>query len=154
MNFALAQKAPITVQIDGEPYNFPPFVRKDWVAWASAIDAERTNLAMRELAPETRARFLLVYGLQPVDHAELSRRINTPEGTGRIIRTCGERGSVPKEVLDKLLDSGNERELETLAMMLASVVDPERIVPTKPSDQKGEEKPADPLPKSEPGSNA
>lgn len=152
MNFTTAGKSPIVVTIDGTKYPLRRMVGADWVAWAADLDAERLAAATADLTPESRARLLMVFPVQPCDDAELSRRICTPDGKRRIIRTCA-AGIVPADVLARLLDGSHERDLETLAMLLASVVDPDvlaaatRAAPAP--DQEGDENPLPPPPASE-----
>lgn len=141
MKFNLANKQPITVNIEGMDYHLKRFTRGDWCAWAGEIDGKRVSEATDGLPPLERARLLLIYSVEPVGNAELSRRLYTQEGTGRIIRTCADRSGVPKEVVDKLLDGGDAKDLETLAIMLGSIVDPSDIKP--PPGATGES--ADPL---------
>jgi len=144
MKFALANKAPITVNIDGTDYALKRFTRGDFVKWASEIDGKRISEATDGVDPIQRAKLLLVYTQEPVGHAELIRRIYSPEGTGRIIRTCAEKSGVPTDVVAKLLEDGDEKDLETLAIMLASIVDPAEVAAAveKPA---GQDEGADPL---------
>lgn len=151
MKFALANKAPITVNIDGTDYALQRFTRGDFVKWASEVDGKRISEATEGVDPIQRAKLLLVYTQEPVGHAELIRRIYSPEGTGRIIRTCAEKSGVPKDVLDKLMDNGDERDLETLAIMLASIVDPAEVTPAE-TPAAGES--ADPLSSPQPSREA
>jgi hypothetical protein len=144
LNFALANKAPITVNIDGTDYALKRFTRGDFVKWASEIDGNRISEATKGVDPIQRAKLLLVYTQEPVNHAELCRRIYSPEGTGRIIRTCAEKSGVAAEVVAKLLEDGDEKDLETLAVMLASIIDPTEARTSgdkPPADEDG----ADPL---------
>lgn len=141
MKFALANKAPISVDIDGTVYPLKRFTRGDFIRWASEIDGRRISEATEGLEPTQRAKLLLIFAQEPVGHAELGRRIYSPEGTGRIIRTCAEKSGVPSEVIEKLMEDGDEKDLETLAVMLASIAEPSE--PAKTND--GGDKSADPL---------
>lgn len=123
MNFALANKSPIGVTIEGKNYSLKRFTRADWVKWAAEIDGARAAQATVDLDPIQRSRMLLIYTVEPVSHADLGRRVQTPEGTGRIIKTCAEKSGVPQDVVDRLLSDGDEEDLATLALMLASIVD-------------------------------
>lgn len=123
MKFNIANKAPIVVTIDGTEYKFRPISRPFWVEWAASLDAARLESAMNGLDTLQRSKMQLVYGIEPTLHSELVRRIYTPDGTGRIIRESGAKGGVPQAVVDGLLENGDERELETLALMLASIAD-------------------------------
>jgi hypothetical protein len=124
MNFALANKAPITVTVGGKPYALKRFGRGDWIRWASEIDGERAVKATEGLDPIQRSKMLLIYGVEPTLHSDLERRVFSPEGTGRIIRVCCEKSGIPKDVVETILDEEtDERDLETLATMLASIID-------------------------------
>jgi hypothetical protein len=144
MNFALANKAPINVNIEGKDYSLKRFTRGDWVAWAAEIDGARSAEATAGLDPLQRSRMLLIYTVEPVSHADLGRRVQTPEGTGRIIKTCAEKSAVPQDVIDRLLSDGDEEDLATLALMLASIVDPLEK-PDRPDAKEEGGEAADPL---------
>jgi hypothetical protein len=155
VNFQLSNNGPVVVNVNGTPYNFARFRRRDWVDWGAAIDAERNAAATEGLEPQERARLLMVFPPQPVTHNELAARIATPAGVERIIRACGERGGVPKDVLDQLLEDGNEIELESLAMILASVIDPLKMAAqAKGNGEKPAEDPNPLPPPSAPASSA
>jgi hypothetical protein len=147
VKFNIANKAPINVSIDGTDYALKRFTRGDWVAWASAVDGRRVTEATEGLDAIQRSRLLLIYPVEPVGHADLIRRLYTPEGTGHVIRTCAVKSGVPTTAIDALLEQGDERDLETLAVLLASIVDPSEAPATEPP-KAGE---ADPLPSSAKG---
>jgi hypothetical protein len=127
MNFSLSQKSPIGVTIDGVAYRITPFLRRDWAAWAADVDAERLTRACEHLTPESRAKLLLIFPQSPVDHSELTRQAFAPSGTARIIRTCAARSGVPHEIVEKLLEEGDDTDVRTLALLLASIVDRSEI---------------------------
>jgi hypothetical protein len=164
MNFQLANKGPIHVEVDGRPYDVPRFVRRDWVAWAAELDAKRSAAAVAHLPKgEARARFLTVYPVMPVDTTELTRHAFTTAGTERILRTCLGRAGVPAETIDRLFAEAEDvRQLDTLAVTLASLYDPTEVKDegeaevaegdgTLPGEGKAPEKP-DPLPSAGSGS--
>ncbi len=125
MRFNIANKAPISVTIEGIEYQLPPVRRRFWINWAAEIDGQRTTGAIQHLSPAEGAKMLLIYPVEPTMHSELVKRIHTPEGTGRIIRESATKADpkVPDDVLNRLLEDGDEKQLETLAIMLAAVVD-------------------------------
>ena len=138
MRFNIANKAPIVVTIAGTEYKLPPVTRRFWVEWASGIDAARMEAATANLEPLQKAKMLMVYPVEPVGHAELTRRIYTPDGTGRIIRESATKAGVPKQQIDDLLENGDGRDLETLALMLAGIADPAEIRQAAASQPEGE----------------
>jgi hypothetical protein len=151
MKFNLANKAPIGVTVDGKDYLLPRVRRPFWVAWAAEIDAAREERATRDLTPVERSKMLLIYELQPTSHGDLKSHIFTPNGTGRIVRHCAEQAGMPKEQIERMLDDGNEKDLETLALLLSSIVDTVESPPPPPA-QEGEAKADDPLARTPSGS--
>ena len=129
IRFKLVDKAPILVNILGVNYSLPRFLRRDWVAWRAEEMAERTADATEKMEPEQRARVLLMYPPQPLTNPDMRRLVYTPEGTGRIFRTCAERAGVPAEVIAKVTDEGliDELDLETICLMLASMANPDEV---------------------------
>lgn len=153
VRFSTRLKAPIPLEIDVAPvvkefenedgeithreygpevireFMVPRFRRGDWKAWGMAIDADRRREVVGELTPEQAARTLLIYPLQPLTHNDMIARIATVEGTGRIVETCWRRAGVPEHAIVRAVEEGDadEQAMETLAMMLAGVVDPEEV---------------------------
>lgn len=125
MRFNIANKAPVTVSIAGTDYQLPLMRRPFWVKWASELDAKRTAEATEGLSPMERAKLLLIYPIEPTMHADLTKRISTPEGTGRIILESAAKSQppIPPAIAAKWLEESDERDLESLALILASVVD-------------------------------
>jgi hypothetical protein len=144
VNFNLANNGPVAVKIDGTEYLLPRFKRRDWIAWAASVDAERTAQATADMKPDERFRYLSIYSVLPVTTDELSRRVFTPAGTERILRTCMTSGKVPAELIEKVLDEGASQDLNVLALTLASIIDPEKIQAEADKDEQGGE--VDPLP--------
>ena len=114
---------------DVREFQVPRFRRGDWKAWGARIDAGRRREVVGELTPEQGARLLLMYPLQPLTHNDMIARIATVEGTGEIVATCWRRAGVPEHAIVRAVDEGDadEQAMETLAMMLAGVVDPEEV---------------------------
>ncbi len=159
MRFNIANTAPVTVTIDGIDYQLPRIRRGFWIKWAAEIDSKRTAEAVQNLPPTEAAKLLLIYPVEPTMHQELVRRMSTPDGIGRIIRESASKASpaVPGDVLDAWLDGGDEIQLESLALVLASLTDlAERADKANAQmDEGGEAKtegPPDPLASSPKGS--
>lgn len=153
VRFSTRLKAPIPLEIDVAPvvkehandddeithreygpevikeFMVPRFRRGDWKAWGARIDADRRREVVGDLTPEQGARLLLMYPLQPLTHNDMIARIATVEGTGRIVETCWRRAGVPEHAIVRAVEEGDadEQAMETLAMMLAGVVDPEEV---------------------------
>lgn len=158
IRFKLVNKEPIYVNVMGKNYALPRFRRRDWKEWRAKEMSERTEDATKGMVPEQRARVLLLFPPQPLTTPEMRKRVYTMEGTGHVFRTCAERGGVPAAVIDQIVDDGevDEMDLETIAVLLASMADPDQVARELgiPKDDKDEPEGDDPLTRAGHGSHA
>jgi len=136
MRFHIANKAPIFVTLGDTSYALKRIRRPFWVRWSAELDAKRTEESTTGLTPLERAKLLLIYTIEPTMHSELSKRIYTTEGTGRIITEAALNATppMPQAVLDAWLEDADEKDLETLALALASLVDLAELRESKSAD--------------------
>jgi hypothetical protein len=145
MRFNIANKAPITVSIDGTDYQLPLMRRPFWVKWASELDARRTEEATSLLSPTERAKMLLIYPVEPIMHADMTKRLYTMDGCERVIRESASKATppVPKDVLDPWLEDLGMKDLESLAIRLSAIIDFAEVKgkPTDDSERTGDPDP-------------
>lgn len=156
MRFNIANKAPLSVEIEGVLYKMPILRRKFWIDWASEIDGRRLKDAVSALPPLEAAKMLLIYPVEPVLTSDLVRRLNTMEGTDRVFRTSAKKAEpvMPDDVIERFLEETDARNLESLIRILAGLLDfaeQQEKQSTKDEDE-SEEGPPGPLADSTKGS--
>lgn len=118
-------KLPILYQIEGVDYKLPRFNRANWATWESE-EMQQREAAVRKQVPDVEqwARIQLMFPVAPLTKRELYDRVSTIAGTGRVLRTCFEKGGVPAEVIKRIVDEGQSDEIEmgNLALMLCGLI--------------------------------
>jgi len=156
MRSNIANKAPLSIVIDGTEYKLPILRRKFWIEWAAEIDGARAREAVAHLPPMEAAKMLLIYPVEPIMSSELVRRIHSIAGTDRIFRTSALAATppVPPEVIDQFLEDVDPKQLESTILILAGLVDFAEQQEKAAKDDEGDESegPPDPLASSTKGS--
>lgn len=129
IKFNRANRQPVPLQIDGKDYLFPRFNRNDWDELQTKIDALRLEEATRGMYKLDRARLLNLYPQEPLTRQGLYSYVYTRDVAAHIFKTCAARAGVDDETIADWVEGEgmSEVDIETVALMLASIVDPSEV---------------------------